>query len=325
MDCLQADQIGQGASFADTLPGTLGVFAVPGWSGAVNGAPVPGPVDADVLLSQAPPRAEVGEEADLVGASLRLRLTEAQRTAWLGSATSVPVTGAVVVHGERSAEESQTVAVSRTVTVASRRPGVALAAAGDVDLDVDGDGRDRPARRPRDLARRDGGRGDAHADPDARDGGRSLSVRAAAALRRRADADREPAPTPTPTATAVPTVAPSPTAVPTVAAKAGVASVRSSKLKVVARRVAVSVRCVGATACRGTVRLATAAKVKLGKRAARTVTLAAAAKYSVRAGATATVRLALSRDGRSVLAAHRAVRVEVKLSGGTSGKLTLRR
>ena len=40
LDCLQADQVGQGSSFADLLPGTLGVFGVPGWTGAVDGSPV---------------------------------------------------------------------------------------------------------------------------------------------------------------------------------------------------------------------------------------------------------------------------------------------
>ena len=122
MDCLQGDQVAQGSSFSDALPGTLGVFAVPGWSGAVDGVPVSGAVDADVLLSQAPPRAEVGEGASMSGATLRLRLTEAQRTAWLGSATSVPVTGAVVVHGARSAEGNQSVPVSRTIAVGASGP-----------------------------------------------------------------------------------------------------------------------------------------------------------------------------------------------------------
>jgi hypothetical protein len=133
--------------------------------------------------------------------------------------------------------------------------------------------------------------------------------------------------TPAPTATAAPAVAGGMPVVPAPAPAAtlGVASVRSTKLKVAGRRVGVSLRCTGATACRGTVRLRTAAKVRLGKRVKRIVTLAAATKYSARAGATATVRLTLSRDGRSLLAVHRSVRVsvEVKPSVATAVRRTL--
>ena len=273
MDCLQGDQVAQGSSFTDTLPGTLGVFAVPGWSGGVDGTPVSGPVDADVLLSQPPLRAEAGEPVELPGASLRLRLTEAQRTAWLGSATSVPVTGAVVVHGARSAEATQTVPVSRTVTVPAAGPvtlslplerstwtsagtdGIELRSDRVISLDAAVAGATRTLTLTRVTA------GDPY--PFAR------LLRSVAPT---------PIVTPVPTATAVPTAAGVVPVVPApanaVAAKSGVASVRSTKLKVAARRVAVSLRCTGATTCRGTVRLRTAAKVRLGKRAKRIITLA---------------------------------------------------
>jgi hypothetical protein len=138
----------------------------------------------------------------------------------------------------------------------------------------------------------------------------------------------------------VPTVAPvapvAPTPAPTVTPKpavvvAGKAAIRSTKLKVASKQVAVSVRCTGGTACTGTLRLRTASKLRLpGKGAKRIVSVSAVTKYSVRPGTTATVRLSLSRDGRSLLAAHRSVRVnvEVKPAGGASSSkraLTLRR
>ncbi|MDA0161165.1 hypothetical protein OM076_12880 [Solirubrobacter ginsenosidimutans] len=326
MDCLQGDQVAQGSSFTDTLPGTLGVFAVPGWDGVVDGTPVTGPVDADVLLSQAPPRAEVGEGASVSGATLRLRLTEAQRTAWLGGATSFPVTGAVVVHGARSDEATQSVPVSRTITVGSSGPVT-------VSLPLEASTWTSTGAGGIDL------RSDRVISLDAAVGGstRTLTLTRLAAgdpypfARLLRSVAPTPIVTPAPTAGAVPTAAavvpvvPAPGPAPAAVPKPGVASVRSTKLKVAARRVGVSLRCTGATACRGTVRLRTAAKVRVGKRAKRIVTLAGAAKYSVRAGATATVRLTLSRDGRTLLAAHRSVRVsvEVKPSGGTSVRRTL--
>jgi hypothetical protein len=81
MDCLQATQVDQGATFADLLPGSLGTFAVPGWAGTVDGAALADPVDADVVLGAAPPRVGNGQDVDLSGAALRLRLTAAQRSA----------------------------------------------------------------------------------------------------------------------------------------------------------------------------------------------------------------------------------------------------
>ncbi|MDT7572623.1 MAG: hypothetical protein QOE05_2797, partial [Actinomycetota bacterium] len=122
LDCLQGDQVDQGADHTDALPGTLGVFGVPGWSGAVDGVALDGAVDADLLHSQGPARTGQGQDVELRGASLRLRLTDAQRSAWLGDATSVPITGAVVVHGTRSVEETQTVPASRTVSVPAAGP-----------------------------------------------------------------------------------------------------------------------------------------------------------------------------------------------------------
>jgi hypothetical protein len=133
-----------------------------------------------------------------------------------------------------------------------------------------------------------------------------------------------PIPTPTPVATASPAPTVAPTATPTPAPKAEI-SVRSSKLKLASRRVSVSLRCAGDTACKGTVRLRTASKVKLGTKAKRIVTLTGAAKYTVAAGKTATVRLSLSRDGRSLMAKRRSLRValEVQPAGAKALKRNL--
>ncbi len=90
----------------------------------------------------------------------------------------------------------------------------------------------------------------------------------------------------------------------------------------------VSLRCTGTTTCRGSARLRTAAKVKLGKRT-RVVTLTGTTKYSVPAGKTANVRLTLTRDGRSLMTRYRSLRVslEVRPASGSAvtRKLTLKR
>ena len=139
-----------------------------------------------------------------------------------------------------------------------------------------------------------------------------------------------PTPTATATATAVPSVAPTaaPTAVPTATATptpviaAGKAAVASTKLKVASSRVAVSVRCTGETACRGTVRLRTASKVRVGKRS-KVVTLTSSKAYSLAAGTSASVKLTLSKDGRSVLKARRSLKVTVELRPA-DGKVAVR-
>jgi hypothetical protein len=111
---------------------------------------------------------------------------------------------------------------------------------------------------------------------------------------------------------------------------ASLTTVRSTRLRVKGRRVAVSLRCTGTAACKGKLRLRTAAKVRFGKKKAkRVLTLTSMAKYSLQAGTRATVRLSLARRGRSYMAAHRKVRValEVKPASGVPSKrkLTLRR
>lgn len=106
-------------------------------------------------------------------------------------------------------------------------------------------------------------------------------------------------------------------------------AVRSTRLVVRRGRIAVLVDCRGGSAaCRGTLTIRTAARVRLGGRL-RVVTLTRTAGYSVRSGATKTVSLTLGLDGRRLTAVRRSLRVRVlaRPASGTivSKLLTLRR
>ena len=161
LDCLQGDQVDQGSSHTDALPGSVGVFSVPGWTGTVGGATVPGPVDADLLANQGPPRADL----DAAGrAARRVVAAAADRRAACGvvgrRAHSVPVQGSVVLAGARSDEGSQTLSVAGTVAVPADRAGGDLSAAAGLDLDGgDGRGHRHPRRSRRSsCGPRSGGR-----------------------------------------------------------------------------------------------------------------------------------------------------------------------
>ena len=65
LDCLQGQQVNQGATHTDALPGVLGQFRVPGYGGTVDAAPVTGAVDADLLTGAGPSRAASGAAATL--------------------------------------------------------------------------------------------------------------------------------------------------------------------------------------------------------------------------------------------------------------------
>ena len=337
LDCLQGQQVNQGATHTDALPGAMGSFAVPGWTGTVDGTSLAARVDADLLQNQGPPRAGLEEQATILGASLRLRLTDAQRSAWLGNATTVTVSGTVPVDGAGSEESTQPLPVSQALTAPANGPAtliVPLPPSTWTATSNDG----MLLRGPQTLTL------DAAAGNQTR---RLVLTRVAAGapypfarvLRPGPPPTPLPTPTATPTATTVPTVAPpaatpaatvaptaSPTPTPTPAA--ATVAVRSSKLKLAAKnRVAVSLRCTGAADCKGTIRLRTAAKVKLGKRAKRVLTLTGGTRYSVAAGKTVTVRLSLSRDGRALMRSSRrqSVRLELRPTGGKlqTSRLTL--
>ena len=325
LDCLQGIGDASALGFIDWLPGTLGVFRVPGWTGTVDGAPLADPVEADVLPNQGPPRAGLGQRATLGGTVLRLQLTDEQREAWLGDATDASIGASLTVDGARSVEGSQVLPVTGTVSLDDTGPTVIVlgvpsstwTAATDEGIDL------RTARslslvatvggQRRTLALTHVGTGDPY--PFAR------ILRSAAS----------PTPTPTATATAVPTATPAatvapvphatpaPTVTPAPAPTVAVA-VRSAKLKVASKRVAVRLRCGGGAACNGTVTLRSASKVKVGrKKGKRLVTLARSAKYRVAAGRTATVRLALSKDAKTLLKSRRSLRVRLTLKPA-SGK-----
>lgn len=129
LDCLAGAQLDEGANHTDKLPDPLsGIgFRVPGFTGAVDGDPLVNPVDAQ-LENPGLFRAAAGQPATVTGTRLRLRLTAAQRTAWLGAAGSASVSGDVTIVGDRSTAGQQTVTVPATA--------VSATGTGDVVIDL---------------------------------------------------------------------------------------------------------------------------------------------------------------------------------------------
>lgn len=320
LDCLQGAQVDEGSTHTDVISGSLASFAVPGFSGEVGGAPLTGPVDADLRYGGPLLRVAQNGSASLDGASLRVRLTEAQRTAWLGNATTARVTGTVNLAGARSVLATRPAAVDQTVTIPAAGPvtvNLPLAATQWTAATADGI----------DI------RGDRTIVLDATVNGapRRLTLTRISATDPYPFArflrpgppptpmpDRTPDPQPTPVPTASPTPPPAPPK------QAGVAKVRSSSLKVKSNRVSAQLSCTGETTCTGTVTLRTAAKVKR-----KYVTLTRSAKYSIAAGKRVTVRLTLSAAGKKHLRGKRrlSVAVDVKPATGktVTKKLTLTR
>lgn len=112
LDCLSGDQRENGAAHGDRLPPALASgFRVPSFAGSVDASPLSEPVDATVETS-ALPRAAAGTTATVDGTRLRLRLTAAQRSAWLGGSGTATIGGSVTVHGARSQQGTATAAVS---------------------------------------------------------------------------------------------------------------------------------------------------------------------------------------------------------------------
>ena len=122
----------------------------------------------------------------------------------------------------------------------------------------------------------------------------------------------------TPTPTPVPIAAPAPVVVQPIAAPK--AAVRSTKLTVKQRKVAVSVGCTG-SACAGQVKVVTSSRYKLGA-TRRQVTLTRSAGYSVAAGGRTSVSLALTADGRALLKRVKSVRVKVTVTTATGTAVT---
>ncbi len=95
------------------------------------------------------------------------------------------------------------------------------------------------------------------------------------------------------------------------------ATVKSTKLRRTKGRIPVTIAC-PATAterCRGSVRLRTASKVRLGGRGKKAIrTVSATGKYTIASGRSGTVRLKLSKAGQSVVRKGRTTKVSVQLT-----------
>lgn len=109
-----------------------------------------------------------------------------------------------------------------------------------------------------------------------------------------------------------------------------VLAIRSTSLRAASSRVKVTVRCTGGGTCTGTLKLRTAGRVRLTKRAkARQLTLSQTVRYRVTSGRTATLTVRLSRNGSALL--RRSSRVRTQVVATPAGKksvtltLTLRR
>lgn len=321
LDCLQGDQVREGETHTDHLPGAFDTFAVPGFGGAVDGAPVPGAVDAELLSFGGPARAGLGVSA-LTRSTLRVRLTDAQRDAWFGSATSIDVAGTVTLTGARSVQQTQDVAIEETLVVPADGPVTLAVPVPDTTWTAaTGDGVDVSGPRVVTL--------EATAGAVTR---RLVLTRTSPTdpypyvriLRPGADPTpihrEEPPPYTPPVVTPAPT--PTPTPIPTV--KAGVAGVSSKALKVKSNRVTAQLSCAGQTTCRGTVVLRSAVKVKK-----KFVTLTKSVKYTVGAGKKANVRLSLSSAGKKYVRGKKRISVVLDVKPATgktvSRKLTLSR
>jgi virginiamycin B lyase len=98
---------------------------------------------------------------------------------------------------------------------------------------------------------------------------------------------------------------------------AGTPSVPVSRLRTSKGRVAVRLRCPQGAGdrCRGTIRLRTASKVRLGTRGGKAVrTVSSGGRYTISPGGTGTIRVKLSSTGRVVVRKGRTVRVVVQVT-----------
>ena len=147
-------------------------------------------------------------------------------------------------------------------------------------------------------------------------------------------------PVPTPDAAPAPGPAPVPPVFPAAPPPSGqggpaplarpVLAIRSTALRATSNRVKVMVRCSGGGTCTGQLKLRTAGKVRLTKRAkARQLAVSQTVRYRVASGRRATVTVRLSRHGAALL--RRSSRVRIQVVATPTGKtpvtrtLTLRR
>lgn len=111
-------------------------------------------------------------------------------------------------------------------------------------------------------------------------------------------------------------------------APAGGPTVPAGTLKVAKGRVPVRVACpkVATERCRGTVRLRTASKVRIGGRGKAAIrTVSSAGRYTLSPGKTGTIRVKLSSTGRKVVRKGRTVRTVVEVTPTGAKKVAAKR
>jgi hypothetical protein len=329
MDCLQGQQLEEGSGHTDVIPAPLATIPVPGFQGEVGGTPLTGPVDAQLQYGGPLERVDSGSDTSLVGAALRVRLTDAQRQAWLGGAATAQITGMIDLVGARSVQGTRTATVESTVAVPANGPAtLTLPLADSLWTAATADGINIRGERtvvldalvngvPRRLTLTRISATDPYPFAQFLRPGPPPTVPDPTP-----DPDPDPVETPQPVPTVAPSVTPAPTVIPE--KKAGITKVSSKALKVKSNRVTAQVSCSGESTCTGTVTLRTTAKVKK-----KYVTLTKSVKYTVATGKKVTVRLALSSAGKKYLSGKRRVSVvlDVKPKSGkaVAKKLTLTR
>lgn len=315
LDCLAGGQLDQGGSHSDKLPNPLtGLgFRVPGFTGAVGGSPFVDPVDAQ-LENPGLFRGAAGQSVTVTGSRLRLRLTAAQRSAWLGASGTASVTGNVTIVGDRSTAGEQAVTVPAT--------SVAATGSGDVVLDLpattwtstDSSGVDL---RGADTISLTATNGTARTLTLQRNLLRPTAYPFAYVLgpdprtKFEDDAPKTSTPTNPPALDGPKGFAPPPVAVKRTTVKVASTSLKRSKGKVKVRLTNLSKTATTA----GKFKLVTTSKYRLGKsKKKRAITLVASKSFSLRKGRSTTYTVKLSKDAAALLKARKSVKAKLTVT-----------
>jgi hypothetical protein len=311
LDCAPGDPLDGGRAHGDRLFPALAVPPrVPGFTGTVDGAPLAQDVDATATAT-ALPRADAGQTATVADGVLRLRLTAAQRSAWLGGSGTASISGTVELAGDRSVQGAQTVPVTATAASTTGADEIALPLGSSAWTPTGTDGVD--VRTARELV--------------------LIAVGPAGTrVLRLQRADPSPpypfayvlgpdplqgAPVPPADGSASPPAlggggfAPPPAGAATKpAARATTVRIRATTLRRRGGKLRVTLANLRPKAVtRGRVKLVTTAKHRVaGRKVARRVTLATAKAFSLRAGRRGTVVLRVSNAGNALLRTRRSVR-----------------
>ncbi|WP_320670856.1 hypothetical protein [Patulibacter defluvii] len=298
-----------GLTHNDAVPPPLGgqTVAVAGFGGTVDATPLTDPVQADLLVSSMPARAAAGQSTTVGDARLRLRLTPAQRAAWLGGGT-VRVSGSVVVHGARSSNGSQPVAIVATDVDGSGSGEIALPLAASTWTAAGGDGIDLRGDRTITLTASNG-RVLQLQRIHAGDPYPFAYVLGPDPLQRIDNDDKPGGQTPPP-------IDGGGFAPPPKTAKATTVRIRSSALRR-DRKGRVTVRLTNLAkkaATSGRVSVVTRSRYRVGgRKAKRIVTVAPATRFSLKKGKTASLRLKVGRDGAALLRTRRSLAVVIRV------------